>query len=70
MYLKELFLTNYKNLYAKQFQFNKKVSCLVGPNGVGKSNVLDAIYQLAFGKSFFNPNASQNIAFKRTIEMI
>ena len=65
MYLKELFLTNYKNLYAKQFQFNKKVSCLVGPNGVGKSNVLDAIYQLAFGKSFFNPNASQNIAFKK-----
>ena len=65
MYLKQLFLTNYKNLYARQFQFNKKVSCLIGPNGVGKSNVLDAIYQLAFGKSFFNPNASQNIAFKK-----
>ena len=65
MYLKQLFLTNYKNLHNRQFQFNKKVSCLIGPNGVGKSNVLDAIYQLAFGKSFFNPNASQNIAFKK-----
>ena len=34
---------------------------MVGPNGVGKTNVLDAIYHLAFGKSYFNPVALQNI---------
>lgn len=63
MLLKHLHLTNYKNFEAKSFQFQKKVSCFIGANGIGKSNVLDAIYQLAFGKSFFNPNASQNIRF-------
>jgi DNA replication and repair protein RecF len=34
---------------------------LVGRNGVGKTNVLDAIYHLAYGKSYFNPMAVQNI---------
>jgi DNA replication and repair protein RecF len=33
----------------------------VGANGVGKTNVLDAIYHLSFGKSYFNPVATQNI---------
>ncbi len=64
MLLKQLHLTNFKNFEAKTFAFQKKVSCFIGPNGIGKSNVLDAIYQLAFGKSFFNPNASQNIRFE------
>lgn len=64
MFLKQLHLTNYKNFETKSFQFKKKVSCFIGANGIGKSNILDAIYQLAFGKSFFNPNASQNIRFE------
>ena len=34
---------------------------MVGHNGVGKTNVLDSIYHLAFGKSYFNPITSQNI---------
>ncbi len=33
----------------------------MGKNGVGKTNVLDAIYHLAYGKSYFNPLAVQNI---------
>jgi DNA replication and repair protein RecF len=33
----------------------------VGQNGIGKTNILDAIYHLAFGKSYFNPIAIQNI---------
>ncbi|MEM9686609.1 MAG: DNA replication and repair protein RecF, partial [Bacteroidota bacterium] len=35
--------------------------CFVGNNGVGKTNVLDAIYHLSFGKSYFNPVTTQNI---------
>jgi len=37
------------------------VNCLVGNNGVGKTNILDAIYHLCFGKSYFNPISTQNI---------
>ena len=33
----------------------------MGPNGIGKTNILDAIYHLSFGKSYFNPIATQNI---------
>ena len=34
---------------------------LVGNNGAGKTNLLDAIYYLAFCKSYFNPADSQLI---------
>ena len=61
MYLKQLSLTQYKNIRSKTFDFNPKINCFVGDNGKGKSNLLDAIYHLAFGKSYFNPIASQNI---------
>ena len=46
---------------SKSFDFDPKINCFVGNNGVGKTNVLDAIYHLSFGKSYFNPITSQNI---------
>jgi len=61
MFLKKLSLVNYKNFASKSFDFDKKINCLVGNNGIGKTNILDAIYTLSFGKSYFNPISSQNI---------
>ncbi len=61
MHLKNLSLLNYKNLKSAEFDFDEKINCLVGNNGVGKTNVLDSIYHLSFGKSYFNPITSQNI---------
>lgn len=61
MHLKNLSLLNYKNLESAEFDFDEKINCLVGNNGVGKTNVLDSIYHLSFGKSYFNPITSQNI---------
>src|SRR5690606_38369253 len=61
MILKSLSLINYKNFDSKSFVFNEKINCIVGNNGIGKTNVLDAIYHLSFGKSNFNPVATQNI---------
>ncbi|HET8753568.1 MAG TPA: DNA replication/repair protein RecF [Salinimicrobium sp.] len=61
MFLKSLSLLNYKNLDSANFDFDPKINCLVGNNGVGKTNVLDSIYHLSFGKSYFNPITSQNI---------
>ena len=58
MILNSLMLLNYKNFESQEFTFDRKINCLVGPNGVGKTNVLDAIYHLAFGKSYFNPIGS------------
>ena len=41
--------------------FDERINCLVGNNGVGKTNVLDAIYYLSHTKGYFNAVASQNI---------
>lgn len=61
MFLKQLNLLNYKNISQKDFTFDSKINCFVGKNGVGKTNILDAIYHLAYTKSYFNPLAIQNI---------
>jgi len=61
MYLKKIALFNYKNFSEVNFDFDSKINCFVGKNGIGKTNVLDAIYHLSYGKSYFNPLAVQNI---------
>ena len=61
MFLKKISLLNYKNFTEVNFDFDTKINCFVGKNGMGKTNVLDAIYHLANGKSYFNPLAIQNI---------
>ena len=61
MLLRQLSLINYKNFESKELVFDSKINCFVGDNGIGKTNILDAIYHLSFGKSYFNPISSQNI---------
>ena len=61
MYLKKISLFNYKNFSEANFEFVNKINCFVGKNGIGKTNALDAIYHLSYGKSYFNPLAVQNI---------
>jgi DNA replication and repair protein RecF len=61
MYLQRISLVNFKNIETQTFDFQSKVNCFVGENGIGKTNILDAIYYLSFAKSYFNPIAGQNI---------
>lgn len=53
MYLKELTSINFKNLQKCSLTFSPKLNCIYGNNGVGKTNLLDAIYTLSMTKSFF-----------------
>jgi len=61
MYLQKISVVNFKNIASQSFDFQEKINCFVGFNGVGKTNVLDAIYYLSFTKSYFNAVAIQNI---------
>ncbi|MCF6280017.1 MAG: DNA replication/repair protein RecF [Flavobacteriaceae bacterium] len=70
MYLEKLSLLNFKNFESQSFDFQNKINCFVGDNGIGKTNVLDAIYYLSFGKSYFNPVATQNIRHYQDFFMI
>jgi DNA replication and repair protein RecF len=70
MYLKKITLVNFKNFESQSFDFEAKINCFVGDNGVGKTNVLDSIYYLSFAKSYFNPVATQNIRHSEDFFMI
>lgn len=61
MFLKQLSLINFKNHSEFEARFSEKINCFVGNNGMGKTNLLDAIHYLSFCKSFFNATDSQNI---------
>ena len=52
MRLTQISLTNFKNIPSAQLELSGKVNCFLGDNGMGKSNLLDAIYFLSFCKSF------------------
>ncbi len=51
MQLKKLSLINFKNIAEAQISFSPSINALVGNNGVGKTNVIDAIHYLAMAKS-------------------
>ncbi len=70
MHLQKISLVNFKNFESQLFDFEDKINCFVGNNGVGKTNVLDAIYYLSFAKSYFNPVATQNIKHNEDFFMI
>ena len=61
MHLKSLSLLNFKNFSQIEYDFTSKINCFSGNNGVGKTNLLDAIHYLSLCKSFFNSVDSQNI---------
>ncbi len=53
MYLQKLTLTHFKNHEDERFLFCPAVNVIVGPNGSGKTNLLDAVYMLSLTKSAF-----------------
>lgn len=61
MILKRISILNYKNLEQVELSFSPKLNCFFGQNGMGKTNLLDAVYFLSFCKSAGNPIDSQNI---------
>ena len=70
MILEELSIINYKNLMQAELQFSPKINCFIGNNGMGKTNLLDAIYYLSFCKSYTNPIDSQIIHHNADVCML
>jgi DNA replication and repair protein RecF len=70
MYLHSLSLVNFKNIEASEITFSPRINCFVGNNGVGKTNLLDAIHYLCLCKSYFNPVDTQNIRHDQEFAVI
>ena len=51
----------FKNYFQRDFQFTSRITGICGKNGVGKTNLLDAIYYLCFTKSYFTRQDNQNV---------
>ncbi len=52
--LQHIDLYQYKNHSKTTLEFTKNILCITGKNGIGKTNLLDAIYYLCFTKSYFH----------------
>lgn len=63
MYLKKLGLVNFKNYGNAELELCPKINCFVGDNGVGKTNLLDAIHYLSLCKSYFNFTDTESILY-------
>ena len=70
MILKRISILNYKNLEQVELNFSAKLNCFFGQNGMGKTNLLDAVYFLSFCKSAGNPIDSQNIRHEQDFFVI
>lgn len=70
MILTELNILNYRNIREASMTFAPKLNCLIGLNGQGKTNVLDAIYMLSFTKSAYTTQDSLNITHDQEMAMV
>jgi len=53
--IRKVTLTHFRNYTSAQFSLGEKFNLVSGLNGQGKTNLLDSIYYLSVGKSYFTP---------------
>jgi len=70
MILNRLSILNYKNIREAQLELSPNMNCFIGNNGMGKTNVLDAVYFLSFCRSSSTPVDSQVICHDEPYCMI
>jgi DNA replication and repair protein RecF len=52
--IQKISLLHFRNYSSASFEFTAPVTCITGPNGSGKTNLLDAVYYLCYTKSYFS----------------
>lgn len=67
MFLSNLTLQNFRSYTRSQFTFDKNTTYVVGPNTAGKTNIIEAIFLLATGKSFRAEKEKELVQFGKEI---
>ncbi|HLE48957.1 MAG TPA: AAA family ATPase [Patescibacteria group bacterium] len=70
MLIKSLKVDDFRNFTKKEIKFSAGLTVIVGDNATGKSNILEAIYLLATGKSFKAKLESEMIRYNSDIARI
>ena len=50
--IQKIRLTNFRNFKKKVLEFSDSITVIIGPNGIGKTNILESLFLLSTGKSF------------------
>jgi DNA replication and repair protein RecF len=70
VHLSKLILENFRSYTRADFEFDPKINLILGPNGSGKTNILESIYFLSCGKSFRSSSLSQLINWDKTFTAV
>ena len=70
MLLNTISIINYRSLSTVELELSPKINCFIGCNGVGKTNLLDAVYYLSFCKSAISSADTQHIKHDEPFFMI
>ncbi|MEO6130911.1 MAG: DNA replication and repair protein RecF, partial [Saprospiraceae bacterium] len=66
MLIRDVSFTNFKNYSEANFHFSPKFNLLHGLNGTGKTNLLDGLYYLCVGKSYFTPHDQKVVRYNES----
>lgn len=66
VWLAELAVSGFRNLAEQKLEFDPRANLIFGPNGGGKTNLLEAVAVLASGRSFRTLQDSQLLGFEAT----
>lgn len=69
-HLARLSLLHFRNHREAEVELGPEVNCFVGPNGVGKTNLLDAVHYLSLAKSYFDAVDTHNILHGEELFMV
>lgn len=70
MVLSKIQISNFRNFKRKTFSFSPKTTVIVGPNTSGKTNIFEAIFLLATGKSFKAQIEEEMISYGQEIARV
>lgn len=59
--LSKISLTQFRNYAQRSFVFPELITCISGPNGSGKTALLDAVYYLCYTKSYFSAQQQHSV---------
>ena len=63
MYIKKIRLKSFRNYDNETINFNNKINIIYGNNAEGKTNIIEAIYYSAFGKTYRNNKDNEIVKF-------
>jgi DNA replication and repair protein RecF len=70
MQIRSLLLQNFRSYRKAAFNFSPEVTLLIGPNAIGKTNIMEALYVLATGKSFRAEKDSDIVAWGEEVARV